>query len=98
MGGWLVNTPETAEKAHGDITLTVKGGEISEIIGGSYAQGLTAENNELLTVTHGSIATTISDKTTSSEFVVGGSKVAGGARCQSGDRQYLADHQRRYVW
>lgn len=80
MGGWLVNTPETAEKAQGDITLTVTGGTISEIIGGSYAQGLTAENNELLTVTHGNITTTISgEKTTSAEFVVGGSKVAGGA-------------------
>ena len=80
MGGWLVNTPKTAEKAQGDITLTVTGGTISEIIGGSYAQGLTAENNELLTVTHGNITTTISgEKTTSAEFVVGGSKVAGGA-------------------
>ena len=80
MGGWLVNTPETAGNAKGDITLTVNGGTISEIIGGSYAKGLTAaENNELLTVTHGSIATTISDNTTSTEFVVGGSKVAGGA-------------------
>lgn len=80
MGGWLVTTPETAGNAKGDITLTVNGGTISEIIGGSYAKGLTAaENNELLTVTHGSIATTISDNTTSTEFVVGGSKVAGGA-------------------
>ena len=80
MGGWLVNTPETAGNAKGDITLTVNGGTISEIIGGSYAQGLTAENNELLTVTHGNITTTISgEKTTSAEFVVGGSKVAGGA-------------------
>lgn len=74
MGGWLVNTPETAGNAKGDITLTVNGGAISEIIGGSYAQGLTAENNELLTVTHGNITTTISgEKTTSAEFVVGGS-------------------------
>ena len=80
MGGWLVTTPETAGKAQGDITLTVNGGTISEIIGGSYAKGLTAaENNKLLTVTHGDITTTISDKTTSAEFVVGGSKVAGGA-------------------
>lgn len=80
MGGWLVNTPETAEKAKGAITLTVKGGEISEIIGGSYAKGLTAgENSKLLTVKHGDITTAISDKTTSAEFVVGGSKVAGGA-------------------
>lgn len=80
MGGWLVNTPETAGNAKGDITLTVNGGTISEIIGGSYAQGLTAENNELLTVTHGNITTTTisGEKTTSAEFVVGGSKVAGG--------------------
>ena len=35
MGGWLVNTPETAGNAKGDITLTVNGGTISEIIGGS---------------------------------------------------------------
>lgn len=79
MGGWLVNTPETAEKAQGDITLTVNGGKISEIIGGSYAKGLTASGGSLLTVKHGDITTTISDDTTSAEFVVGGSKVAGGA-------------------
>lgn len=81
MGGWLVNDAETAGKAQGDITLTVEGGSISEIIGGSYAKGLTAgENSSLLTVKHGDITTTISgDKTTSAEFVVGGSKVAGGA-------------------
>lgn len=77
MGGWLVNNAETAKEAHGDITLTVNGGTISEIIGGSYAKGLTAaENNSSLT--HGDITTTISDDTTSAEFVVGGSKVAGG--------------------
>ena len=40
MGGWLVTTPETAGKAQGDITLTVNGGTISEIIGGSYAKSL----------------------------------------------------------
>ena len=79
MGGWLVNTPETAEKAHGGITLTVNGGTISEIIGGSYAKNLAANEDSLLTVKHGDITTTISDKTTSAEFVVGGSKVAGGA-------------------
>ena len=79
MGGWLVNDAATAGDAKGDITLTVNGGTISEIIGGSYAKGLTAaENNKLLTVTHGDITTTISDDTTSAEFVVGGSKVAGG--------------------
>lgn len=76
MGGWLVNTPETAGNAKGDITLTVNGGKISEIIGGSYAKNVNGNN---VTVTHGDITTTISDKTTSAEFVVGGSKVAGGA-------------------
>lgn len=74
MGGWLVNDAETAGKAQGDITLTVEGGSISEIIGGSYAKNVNGNN---VTVTHGDI-TTISDKTTSTEFVVGGSKVAGG--------------------
>lgn len=74
MGGWLVNDAETAGKAQGDITLTVEGGSISEIIGGSYAKNVNGNN---VTVTHGDI-TTISDKTTSAEFVVGGSKVAGG--------------------
>lgn len=79
MGGWLVNDADTAQKAQGDITLTVKGGEISEIIGGSYAKNLAANGDSLLTVTHDDIATTISGDTTSAEFVVGGSKVAGGA-------------------
>lgn len=79
MGGWLVNDAETAKEAHGDITLTVKDGKISEIIGGSYAKSLAANGDSLLTVTHGDITTTIGDKTTSAEFVVGGSKVAGGA-------------------
>lgn len=78
MGGWLVNNAETAEEAHGDITLTVNGGTISEIIGGSYPKGLTANGDRLL-ITHGNITTTISGDTTSAEFVVGGSKVAGGA-------------------
>ena len=75
MGGWLVNDAETAGKAHGDITLTVNGGKISEIIGGSYAKNVNGNN---VTVTHGDITTAISDDTTSAEFVVGGSKVAGG--------------------
>ena len=80
MGGWLVKDAATAGDAKGDITLTVNGGNISEIIGGSYAKGLTANGESLLTVKHGDITTTISgDKTTSAEFVVGGSKVAGGA-------------------
>ena len=83
MGGWLVNTPETAEKAQGDITLTVTGGTISEIIGGSYAQNV---NKDGVTVTHGNITTTISGTTTASQFVVGGSKVAGeaGANLKTG--------------
>lgn len=82
MGGWKVTGAEAAAPDYtGDITLTVNGGTINEIIGGSYAKGLTAgENSSLLTVKHGDITTTISgDKTTSAEFVVGGSKVAGGA-------------------
>ena len=79
MGGWLVQAADTAGKAQGDITLTVNGGTISEIIGGSYAKGLAANEGNLLAVTHGNITTTISGNTTSAEFVVGGSKVAGGA-------------------
>ena len=79
MGGWLVKDATTAGDAKGDITLTVNGGKISEIIGGSYAKGLTASGGSLLTVKHGDITTTISgDQTFSAEFVVGGSKVAGG--------------------
>ena len=78
MGGWLVTTPETAKEAHGDITLTVKGGKISEIIGGSYPKGLAANGDNLL-ITHGNITTTISGNTTSAEFVVGGSKLANDA-------------------
>lgn len=76
MGGWLVNDAATAGDAKGDITLTVNGGKINEIIGGSYAKNVNGNN---VTVKHGDITTTISDKTTSAEFVVGGSKVAGGA-------------------
>lgn len=80
MGGWKVTGAEAAAPDYtGDITLTVTGGNISEIIGGSYAKGLTANGDSLLTVKHGDIATSIGDKTTSAEFVVGGSKVAGGA-------------------
>ena len=79
MGGWLVKDATTAGDAKGGITLTVNGGKISEIIGGSYAKGLTASGGSLLTVKHGDITTTISgDQTFSAEFVVGGSKVAGG--------------------
>lgn len=80
MGGWKVNDATTAGDAKGGITLTVNGGTISEIIGGSYAKNLpAAEDSKLLTVKHGDITTTISGDTTSAEFVVGGSKVAGGA-------------------
>lgn len=79
MGGWLVNDAETAKAAKGNITLTVTGGTISEIIGGSYAKSLAANGDSLLTVKHGDITTTIGGETTSAEFVVGGSKVAGGA-------------------
>lgn len=81
MGGWKVTGAEAAAPGHtGDITLTVNGGTISEIIGGSYAKSLAANGDSLLTVKHGDITTTINgDKTTSTEFVVGGSKVAGGA-------------------
>lgn len=78
MGGWLVNNAETAKEAHGDIILTVKGGKISEIIGGSYPKGLAANGDSLL-ITHGNITTTISGDTTSAEFVVGGSKLANDA-------------------
>lgn len=78
MGGWLVNNAETAKEAHGDIILTVKGGKISEIIGGSYPKGLAASGDSLL-ITHGNITTTISGDTTSAEFVVGGSKLANDA-------------------
>ena len=38
MGGWLVNTPETAGNAKGDITLTVNGGTFhASVVGGSVA-------------------------------------------------------------
>ena len=82
MGGWLVTGAET--KAAGDITLEVKGGTISEIIGGSYVQANSAFNN---TLTHGNISTIISGSTTSSQFVVGGSKIANSekANLKTGD-------------
>ena len=82
MGGWLVNNAETAKEAHGDIILTVKGGTISEIIGGSYPKGLAASEDDLR-ITHGNITTTISGDTTSAEFVVGGSKLANDAGASS---------------
>lgn len=75
MGGWLVKEDATTE-ATGDITLDVKGGTISEIIGGSYVKANSAFNG---TLTHGTITTTI-EGTTSSQFVVGGSKKSPTAR------------------
>lgn len=84
MGGWLVKDAATAGDAKGDITLTVTGGTISEIIGGSYVKANSAFNE---TLTHGTITTTISGSTTSSQFVVGGSKIANSenARLKTGD-------------
>ena len=84
MGGWLVKDAATAGDAKGDITLTVNGGTISEIIGGSYVKANSAFNE---TLTHGTITTTISGSTTSSQFVVGGSKIANSenARLKTGD-------------
>lgn len=82
MGGWLVTGDST--EAGGDITLDVKGGTISEIIGGSYVKANSAFNG---TLTHGTITTTISGSTTSSQFVVGGSKIANSenAHLKTGD-------------
>lgn len=85
MGGGLYKdnkltavTPVTT-----DITLSVEGGSISEIIGGSYISGTNADYKK---ATHGTITTTISGKTTSAEFVVGGSKLANndGATLETG--------------
>ena len=83
MGGWLVKDAATAGDAKGDITLTVEGGTISEIIGGSYVKANSAFNG---TLTHGTITTTI-EGTTSSQFVVGGSKIANSekANLKTGD-------------
>lgn len=83
MGGWLVKDAATAGDAKGDITLTVNGGNISEIIGGSYVKANSAFNG---TLTHGTITTTI-EGTTSSQFVVGGSKIANSenAHLKTGD-------------
>lgn len=83
MGGWLVKEDPTTE-ATGNITLDVKGGTISEIIGGSYVKA-TPDFKGMLT--HGTITTTISGSTTSSQFVVGGSKIANSenAHLKTGD-------------
>lgn len=75
MGGGLYKDNNlTANKPVAtDITLTVEGGSISEIIGGSYISGTNADYKN---ATHGTITTIISGETTSAEFVVGGSKVS----------------------
>lgn len=76
MGGGLYKnnrlTADTTTVAS-DIPLSVEGGSISEIIGGSYISGTNANYKN---ATHGTITTTISGETTSAEFVVGGSKLA----------------------
>ena len=85
MGGGLYKDNQlTANKPVAtDITLTVEGGSISEIIGGSYISGT---NTGYQNATHGTITTTISGETTSAEFVVGGSKLANndGAALETG--------------
>lgn len=75
MGGGLYKDNNlTANKPVAtDITLSVEGGSISEIIGGSYISGTNADYKN---ATHGTITTIISGETTSAEFVVGGSKVS----------------------
>ena len=85
MGGRLYKdnklTADTAVAS--DITLSVEGGSISEIIGGSYISGTNADYKN---ATHGTITTIISGETTSAEFVVGGSKLANneGATLETG--------------
>ena len=85
MGGGLYKdnklTANTAVAS--DITLSVEGGSISEIIGGSYISGTNADHKN---ATHGTITTIISGETTSAEFVVGGSKLANndGATLETG--------------
>lgn len=85
MGGGLYKDNNlTANKPVAtDITLTVEGGSISEIIGGSYISGTNADYKN---ATHGTITTIISGETTSAEFVVGGSKLANndGATLETG--------------
>lgn len=77
MGGGLYKDNKlTANKPVAtDITLTVEGGSISEIIGGSYVSG---NNDQVGNVTLGNISTTIQDGS-STEFVVGGSKISNDA-------------------
>lgn len=85
MGGGLYKDNQlTADTSvASDITLSVEGGSISEIIGGSYISGTNAGYQN---ATHGTITTTISGETTSAEFVVGGSKLANndGAALETG--------------
>lgn len=77
MGGGLYKDNKlTANKPVAtDITLTVEGGSISEIIGGSYVSG---NNDQVGNVTLGNISTTI-QAGSSTEFVVGGSKISNDA-------------------
>lgn len=85
MGGGLYkdNKPTADTAVASDITLSVEGGSISEIIGGSYISGTNADYKN---ATHGTITTIISGETTSAEFVVGGSKLANndGAALETG--------------
>lgn len=85
MGGGLYkdNKPTADTAVASDITLSVEGGSISEIIGGSYISGTNAGYKN---ATHGTITTIISGETTSAEFVVGGSKLANndGATLETG--------------
>ena len=77
MGGTLykgdVSTPEASTP--GNISLTIKGGAIEEIIGGSYVAG---DNTSIKSVVHANISTII-ESGSSAEFVVGGSKIANDA-------------------
>ena len=85
VGGELykTNTPTSGKTVAHDITLSVEGGSISEIIGGSYISGT---NTSYPNATHGTITTIISGGTISAEFVVGGSKIANSdkARLETG--------------
>ena len=93
MGGGLYKDNQlTADTSvASDITLSVKGGSISEIIGGSYISGTNADYQN---ATHGTITTTISGNTTSAEFVVGGSKLANndGAALETGTTAVTIDN------
>lgn len=85
MGGGLYKDNQlTADTpVASDITLSVEGGSISEIIGGSYISGTNAGYQN---ATHGTITTTISGETTSAEFVVGGSMANGEGASASVDK------------